>query len=87
MNASSGIKFAVDRLGIDYQNVFTAFSFSSEFDINSNILNSDEWTTESSSGILNKTIPFYNYSGTGFFDGDTFIQLNKNYQLKIQLYL
>lgn len=81
MNVSSGIKFAVDRLGIDYQNVFTAFSFSSEFDINSNILNSDEWTTESSSGILNKTIPFYNYSGTGFFDGDTFIQLNKNYQL------
>ena len=80
-NTSSGIKFAVDRLGIDYSNVFTAFSFSSEFDTNSNILNSDSWTIESCSGILNKTTPFYNYSGTGYFDGNTFIELNKDYQL------
>jgi hypothetical protein len=80
-NSSSGIKFAVDRLGIDYSNVFTAFSFSSGFDVNNNILNSDEWATEGSSGILNKTTSFYNFSGTGFFDGETFIELNKNYQL------
>lgn len=81
VNITSGMKFAVDTLGINYSNVFTAFSFSSGLEPNTNILKSDYWATEASSGILNKTTFINNFSGSGFFDGNTFIQLNKNYQL------
>lgn len=81
VNIVSGMKFSVDSLGIDYSNVFTAFSFTSGLEPNTNILKSDLWATQASSGIVNNTGSFYNYSGTGFFDGNTFIKLNKNYQL------
>jgi hypothetical protein len=81
INLISGMKFAVDSLGIEYSNVFTAFSFTSGLVPNTNILKSDSWATNASSGILNNTGSFSLYSGTGFFNGNTFIQLNKNYQL------
>jgi hypothetical protein len=81
VNIVSGMKFSVDSLGVDYSNVFAAFSFTSGLVPNTNILKSDSWATQASSGILNKTGSFYTYSGTGFFDGDTLLQLNKNYQL------
>lgn len=81
VNIISGMKFTVDNLGIDYSNVFTAFSFASGLVPNTNILKSDPWATQASSGIINNTGSFDNYFGTGFFDGNTFIKLNKNYQL------
>jgi hypothetical protein len=81
INITSGMKFVVDNLNISYSNVFTAFSFTSGLVPNTNILRSDSWAIEASSGILNNTGSFSVYPGTGFFDGNTFIELNKKYQL------
>jgi hypothetical protein len=84
INTISGIKFATDNLTIDYQDVHAAFSFRSNPTINTNIVYPDPWATYSSSGILNTTggNGFFNYSGSGYFNGNTFFKLSNNFSLE-----
>jgi hypothetical protein len=83
VNIISGINFLTNFLSIDIQDVAAAFSFRSNPTINTNIIYPDPWALNSSSGILNTNGggEFFNYPGTGYFNGNNYFQLNKNYSL------
>jgi hypothetical protein len=75
---SSGIKYFIDLLGVDYNQVYAAFNFLSGQNINfSNIVYPENWATGSSSGILNKPGTFFQNTGTGFFDGSMAMKLSR----------
>jgi len=83
INIISGIKFATDDLNIDYENISAAFSFRSNTNTNTNIVYPDPWATYSSTGTLNTVggNGFFNYSGTGYFNGNTFFNITNNFSL------
>jgi hypothetical protein len=83
INTISGVNFFTNLLNIDYEDVKAAFSFRSNSIINTNIINPDPWANYSSSGILNTVggNGFFNYSGTGYFNGNTYFKLSNNYNL------
>jgi hypothetical protein len=76
-NRFTGVKYFVDTLGINVENVFAAFSFYSgnNFD---NIVYPEKWATNSASGLYTGSSSFYDYPGTGYFNGQNFFKLNKN---------
>jgi hypothetical protein len=76
-NRFTGVKYFVDTLGINVENVFAAFSFYSgnNFD---NIVYPEKWATNSASGLYTGPSSFYDYPGTGYFNGQNFFKLNKN---------
>lgn len=76
----TGLKFFTDLFNISSSNILAAFSFYSGFR-NNNIVYPESWATNSASGILNNTGSFFNTIGTGFFNGQTYMNLNKNYSL------
>ena len=73
----TGMRYFVDLLGINYSNINTAFNFLSGQNINfPNIVYSESWATGASSGRLNQVGNFFQNSGTGFFNGSTFLNLS-----------
>jgi hypothetical protein len=87
INIISGINFFVDSLNIDYSNIPAAFSFRSNPTTNTNIVYPDLWASGSSSGILPNIggDNFFTYSGTGYFNGNNYFKLSKNYSLNNSL--
>lgn len=82
VNILSGLKFFTDVLGIPYTNVPAAFSFRMDTGIKTSTVTPDSWATFSASGVLNpETDPnvFFNNFGTGYFQGNTYFNLNKNF--------
>jgi hypothetical protein len=78
MQLFTGIKYFGDLYDLNTDNVFAAFSFYSGFR-NNNIVYPESWATNSASGILNNTGQFFSRGSSGFFNGNTFMSLNKNY--------
>lgn len=74
----TGIKYYLDNLAIDINQVEIAFNFSSGFE---NLVYPESWATNAATGILNNTNSFFNFNGTGFFDGNTLLELNKSIKL------
>jgi len=83
VNIISGMNFLVDTLNIDYEDIVAAFSFRSNPTFNTNIIYSDPWASGSSSGVLENIggNGFFTYSGTGYFNGNNYFKLSKNYSL------
>jgi hypothetical protein len=81
MTLFTGMKYFLDQVGVQTTQVQAAFSFYQSQIVNTNSVYSDEWATSSSSGILNKeaTGQFFNYSGTGYFNGSAYMQLSNPY--------
>jgi len=76
----TGMKYFIDLLGINYSNINTAFTFLSGQNINSpNTVYSESWATGASSGTLNQVGNFFQNSGTGFFNGSTFLRLSNSF--------
>jgi hypothetical protein len=74
----SGINYYLEILGINTNQVEIAFDFNSGAN---NFVYPDSWATSAATGLLNNTGSFFNFNGTGFFDGNTLLQLNKNISL------
>lgn len=75
----SGMNFFVNTLGIEYSDVPLAFSFRNQSGGESVI--PDPWASGAATGVLNKIDNFYLYSGSGFFDGSTYMELSGGYSL------
>jgi hypothetical protein len=74
----TGMKYFIDLLSIDYQNIEAAFNFISGQNTNSpNSVYAESWATGSSSGVLNQTGVFFQFRGTGHFNGSTYMNLSK----------
>jgi hypothetical protein len=84
VNIESGLKFIVDLLNIDYTNIPAAFSFRFNPDNNTNIVEPDPWAIDSASGVLNSNEggSFFSNFGTGFFNGNNYFKLSKDYFLE-----
>jgi hypothetical protein len=83
-NILSGLKFFTDTLGVPYSNVPAAFSFRMDTGVKTPTVTPDSWAIFSASGILNpETNPntFFSNFGTGSFQGNTYLELNKNFNL------
>jgi hypothetical protein len=82
MTLFTGMKYFLDKVGISTSNVPAAFTFYSGQGFNNNSgVYPDSWATNSCSGLLNNSGSFFNYSGTGFFNGTTIMKLNCPYTL------
>jgi hypothetical protein len=81
MELYTGVKFFGSLFGLNTNDVFAAFSFYSGFR-NNNIVYSEDWATNSASGILNNTGQFFSRFGSGFFNGSTYMNLNKTYSIE-----
>ena len=81
MSLFTGMKYFLDQVGVQTTQVQAAFSFYQNQRINTNSVYSDPWATSASSGILNKegTGQFFNYSGTGYFNGSAYMKLSSPY--------
>lgn len=71
----TGMKYVLEDFGILPEEVFAAFSFYNKNLIN-NYVYPDSWATNSTTGILNKNDNFYTYSGSGYFDGSTYMSFS-----------
>jgi hypothetical protein len=75
---NSGIYYFLNDVDFDISNFNAAFSFDNQFTSNiNNYIYPDAWASNSATGILTGNNSFFNFSGTGFFNGNTLIQLNK----------
>jgi hypothetical protein len=74
----TGMKYFIDLLSIDYQNIEAAFNFISGQNSSSpNSVYGENWAIGSSSGVLNQTGVFFQFRGTGHFNGSTYMNLSK----------
>lgn len=83
----TGLKYALEDFGISSQEIFAAFSFYNT-NLTNNYVYPDSWATNSTTGILNKNNNFYTYTGSGYFDGSTYMRLSgKDFSLDNSLIL
>jgi hypothetical protein len=71
----TGIKNILENLDIDINQVYAAYSFYNPKSTN-NYIYPDSWATNSATGILNNNNGFDNFSGSGNFDGSTYMYLS-----------
>lgn len=79
---NTGIKFFIDLVNVEYDQLLAAFSFYSGYQGN-NIIYPEMWSgSNSATGYLNKTVGSFYANGSGFFDGSTFMSLSgQNFSL------
>ena len=71
----TGIKNILEDLDININQVYAGYSFYNPNTFN-NYVYPDSWATNSATGILNNNTNFYNFSGSGFFNGSTYMYLS-----------
>jgi hypothetical protein len=74
----TGVKYFSDELGLNPEQFKIAFNFY----YNNSYLNikPEYWATEAATGIVNNN-NFFNFDGTGYFNGSTYLQLDKRFIL------
>lgn len=77
----TGMPYFLDQIGVPISSATAAFSFYNKSLINNQTVPPDNWAINSFSGILNtgSTGTFFQYSGTGYFNGSTIMKLNAPY--------
>jgi len=76
----TGSKFFAELVGVDMPQIAAAFSFYSGFN-NSNLVPPDSWASGSNTGVVNNTGIFFSNSGTGTFNGNTYMSLSGSHLL------
>jgi hypothetical protein len=72
----TGLKYILNNIDYNINDLLVGFDFQENQSI-SNIVFPNFWAPNSASGILDNTLEFYQYSGTGYFNGNTLMELNK----------
>jgi hypothetical protein len=76
----TGLKYILDSLGIENNQIKASFDFQENINPSLTVL-PNFWSNSSVSGILNNINNFYDFPGTGFFDGNTLMELNQSLEL------
>jgi hypothetical protein len=71
----TGIQNVLESIEVNSENILAAFSFYHPNTFN-NFVYPDDWAGNSCTGVLNQNINFYNFSGSGFFDGNNYMFLS-----------
>jgi hypothetical protein len=80
---SSGIYYFVNDADFDISKYELAISFSNNFMNNpSGYIYPDIWAINSATGVVSGNSNFFDYSGSGYFDGKTLVKLNKPVNLR-----
>jgi hypothetical protein len=72
----TGLKYIFNDFNIDINQIDAAFDFKENTTFSLNV-QPNFWAINSATGILNNTSSFYNFSGTGYFNGNNLMRLNK----------
>lgn len=83
----SGVQNVLENIDGNLDNLLAAFSFYNPNPFN-NFVYPDNWAINSCTGILNQNTNFYSFSGSGFFDGSSYMFLSgKDFVLENSLIL